>query len=196
MNIQKNARLTRVRRMEMVQDITLRGRTVAQAATAHCVSEMTDRVHRRAGAGAGAADRAAGQAGRAVLVGRGAGPKKALEPARELAALPGAGLVQLGAAVSAVRHRGARALGLVAVRPQRHRADLGRRHQRCLDAPGAVEPGHLGLATGVAGVALLVGFDPASLGPGAPVVTVLGLGAAFCYRIATFYAKTAKQQTG
>lgn len=54
----------------------------------------------------------------------------------------------------------------------------------------------LGLATGVAGVALLVGFDPASLGPGAPVVIVLGLGAAFCYRIATFYAKTAKQQTG
>ena len=53
----------------------------------------------------------------------------------------------------------------------------------------------LGLV-GVAGVALLVGFDPASLGPGAPVVIVLGLGAAFCYRIATFYAKTAKQQTG
>lgn len=43
MNIHKNARLTYVRRIEMVQDITLRGQTVAQAATAHGVSEMTAR---------------------------------------------------------------------------------------------------------------------------------------------------------
>ena len=43
MNIHKNARLTYVRRIEMVQDITLRGQTVAQAATAHRVSDMTAR---------------------------------------------------------------------------------------------------------------------------------------------------------
>lgn len=43
MNIHKNARLTYVRRIEMVQDITLRGQTVAQAAKAHGVSEMTTR---------------------------------------------------------------------------------------------------------------------------------------------------------
>jgi transposase-like protein len=43
MNIHKNARLTYVRRIEMVQSITLQGQTVAQAATAHGVSEMTVR---------------------------------------------------------------------------------------------------------------------------------------------------------
>ena len=52
----------------------------------------------------------------------------------------------------------------------------------------------MGLATGVAGVALLVGFDPATLGPGAPAAIALGLGAAFSYGIATLYAKTSRQQ--
>ena len=51
----------------------------------------------------------------------------------------------------------------------------------------------LGLALGVAGVALLVGFDPASLRPGAPLAIALGLAATFSYGIATNYAKSARK---
>ncbi|MEP6501945.1 MAG: DMT family transporter [Betaproteobacteria bacterium] len=51
----------------------------------------------------------------------------------------------------------------------------------------------LGLALGVAGVALLVGFDPSTLRPGAPLAIALALGAAFSYGIATHYAKSAKK---
>jgi transposase InsO family protein len=43
MNTHKNARLTYARRIEMVQSITLRGQTVAHAATLHGVSELTTR---------------------------------------------------------------------------------------------------------------------------------------------------------
>ena len=51
----------------------------------------------------------------------------------------------------------------------------------------------LGLALGVAGVALLVGFDPATLREGAPLAIALGLGATLSYGIATNYAKSAKK---
>jgi len=51
----------------------------------------------------------------------------------------------------------------------------------------------LGLGLGVAGVAILVGFDPAALRDGALFAIALGLGAAFSYGIATNYAKTAKK---
>lgn len=51
----------------------------------------------------------------------------------------------------------------------------------------------LGLALGVLGVVILVGFDPGTLHPGAPAAIALGLGAAFCYGIATNYAKVAKK---
>lgn len=43
MNTHKNARLTYARRIEMVQSITLKGQTVAHAAAAHGVSELTTR---------------------------------------------------------------------------------------------------------------------------------------------------------
>ena len=43
MNIHKNARLTYVRRLEMVQDITERGSSVADAACRHGVSAVTAR---------------------------------------------------------------------------------------------------------------------------------------------------------
>lgn len=43
MNTHKNARLTYARRIEMVESITLRGQTVAHAATLHGVSEPTAR---------------------------------------------------------------------------------------------------------------------------------------------------------
>lgn len=49
----------------------------------------------------------------------------------------------------------------------------------------------IGLALGVTGVALLVGFDHSALQPEAPFAIALVLGAAFCYGIATTYAKTA-----
>lgn len=49
----------------------------------------------------------------------------------------------------------------------------------------------LGLALGVLGVALLVGFDPDTLRPGAPFAIALGLGAAFSYGVATNYANAA-----
>jgi drug/metabolite transporter (DMT)-like permease len=51
----------------------------------------------------------------------------------------------------------------------------------------------LGLALGVLGVAMLVGFDPATLRVGAPLAIILGLAAAFSYGIATQYAKAAKK---
>lgn len=51
----------------------------------------------------------------------------------------------------------------------------------------------LGLALGVAGVALLVGVDPSTLRDGAPLAIALGLGAAFSYGIATHYARSARK---
>ena len=51
----------------------------------------------------------------------------------------------------------------------------------------------LGLALGVAGVALLVGFDPGRLRVGAPLAIALGLAATFSYGIATHYAKSARK---
>ena len=51
----------------------------------------------------------------------------------------------------------------------------------------------LGLALGVAGVALLVGFDPSSLREGAPLAIALALGATFSYGVATNYAKSARK---
>ena len=68
-------------------------------------------------------------------------------------------------------------------------AVIGAAWTRTVIAPKAL----LGLALGVAGVALLVGFDPASLRPGAPLAIALGLGAAFSYGIATNYAKSARK---
>jgi len=49
-----------------------------------------------------------------------------------------------------------------------------------------------GLALGIAGVALLVGFDAATLQPGAGPAIAAALGAAACYGIASVYAKSAK----
>jgi len=51
----------------------------------------------------------------------------------------------------------------------------------------------LGLALGVAGVALLVGFDPSTLRAGAPLAIALALAAAVSYGIATNYAKSARK---
>ena len=51
----------------------------------------------------------------------------------------------------------------------------------------------LGLALGVGGVALLVGFDPGTLRDGAPLAIALALGATFSYGVATNYAKSAKK---
>jgi drug/metabolite transporter (DMT)-like permease len=50
----------------------------------------------------------------------------------------------------------------------------------------------LGLALGVAGVALLVGLAPGTLQEGAPLAIALALAASFSYGIATNYAKSAK----
>ena len=50
-----------------------------------------------------------------------------------------------------------------------------------------------GLALGIGGVALLVGFDPYTLREGAPLAIVLALAASFSYGIATNYAKSAKK---
>jgi drug/metabolite transporter (DMT)-like permease len=50
-----------------------------------------------------------------------------------------------------------------------------------------------GLALGVAGVALLVGFDPTTLHAGAPLAIGLALGASVSYGIATNYAKSARK---
>ena len=43
MNIHKNARLSQARRIELVQDITVRGLSACQAALAHGVSAPTAR---------------------------------------------------------------------------------------------------------------------------------------------------------
>jgi drug/metabolite transporter (DMT)-like permease len=51
----------------------------------------------------------------------------------------------------------------------------------------------LGLVLGVAGVALLVGFDPSTLRPGAPLAIAFALGATCSYGIASHYAKSAKK---
>ena len=51
----------------------------------------------------------------------------------------------------------------------------------------------LGLALGVGGVALLVGFDPGALRAGAPLAIALALGATCSYGIATNYAKSARR---
>ena len=51
----------------------------------------------------------------------------------------------------------------------------------------------VGLALGVAGVALLVGFDPSTLREGAPLAIALGLAATLSYGVATNYAKSAKK---
>ena len=51
----------------------------------------------------------------------------------------------------------------------------------------------IGLAFGVSGVALLVGYDPATLRSGAPLAIAFGLAAALSYGIATNYAKSAKK---
>ena len=50
-----------------------------------------------------------------------------------------------------------------------------------------------GLVLGVAGVALLVGFDRATLREGASLAIALGLAATFSYGIATHYAKSARK---
>lgn len=57
---------------------------------------------------------------------------------------------------------------------------------------GAIFGGHrptpttlAGLALGVAGVALLMGLDPAMLAPGAPMAALAALAATFCYSVAT-----------
>ncbi len=49
-----------------------------------------------------------------------------------------------------------------------------------------------GLLLGVTGVAILVGFDAVALRPGAQEAIVATLGAAFCYGIASTYARSAK----
>lgn len=50
----------------------------------------------------------------------------------------------------------------------------------------------LGLLLGIVGVALLVGFDAVALRPGASLAIAAALGAAFCYGIASTYARTAR----
>lgn len=50
----------------------------------------------------------------------------------------------------------------------------------------------VGLLLGIAGVALLVGFDQVALRPGAPLAIAAALGAAFCYGIASTYARSAR----
>ena len=54
----------------------------------------------------------------------------------------------------------------------------------------------LGLALGVAGVALLVGLDGAVLQPGAGWAVLASLGATFCYGVASVYAKSARSAQG
>jgi drug/metabolite transporter (DMT)-like permease len=51
----------------------------------------------------------------------------------------------------------------------------------------------VGLALGVAGVALLVGFDPSALHAGAPLALALASGAAASYGVATTYARSARK---
>lgn len=49
-----------------------------------------------------------------------------------------------------------------------------------------------GLALGIAGVSLLVGFDRIALQPGAGIAIAASLAAALCYAVASNYAKTAR----
>ncbi len=49
-----------------------------------------------------------------------------------------------------------------------------------------------GLVLGISGVAILVGFDPVVLEPGALVAVCCAAGAAFCYGVATHYTRLAK----
>jgi drug/metabolite transporter (DMT)-like permease len=49
-----------------------------------------------------------------------------------------------------------------------------------------------GLVLGTAGVALLVGFDSMTAKPGAAIAVVAALAAAFCYGVASTYARSAK----
>ena len=49
----------------------------------------------------------------------------------------------------------------------------------------------IGLGVGVAGVALLVGLDPAALRPGAGLAVAAAVGAALLYGVASVYARTA-----
>ena len=49
-----------------------------------------------------------------------------------------------------------------------------------------------GLLLGVVGVALLVGFDAVAMAPGAGLAIAASLGAAFCYALASNYAKSAQ----
>ena len=51
----------------------------------------------------------------------------------------------------------------------------------------------LGLALGVTGVSLLVGFDSVAMRPGAGLAVIEGLAAAFLYGVASVYAKSAKK---
>jgi drug/metabolite transporter (DMT)-like permease len=50
----------------------------------------------------------------------------------------------------------------------------------------------LGLILGVSGVALLVGFDPVTVQPGAGLAVLAALAATFLYGVGSVYAKTAK----
>jgi drug/metabolite transporter (DMT)-like permease len=50
----------------------------------------------------------------------------------------------------------------------------------------------MGLVLGVVGVALLVGFDTVAMRPGAGLAIAASLGAAFCYAVASNYAKSAR----
>ncbi|MBI5784290.1 MAG: DMT family transporter [Rhodocyclales bacterium] len=49
-----------------------------------------------------------------------------------------------------------------------------------------------GLLLGVVGVGLLVGFDAVAMAPGAGLAIAASLGAAFCYAVASNYAKSAR----
>lgn len=52
-------------------------------------------------------------------------------------------------------------------------------------------PTLLGLALGIGGVALLVGFDPSAMQQGAALAIAAGVGAAFIYGLASVYVRTA-----
>ncbi|MCF8198665.1 MAG: DMT family transporter [Sulfuritalea sp.] len=67
-------------------------------------------------------------------------------------------------------------------------ASIGAVWSRTTLAPRAV----VGLALGVVGVALLVGFDKISVQPGAALGIAAALGAAACYGISSLYVKSAK----
>jgi drug/metabolite transporter (DMT)-like permease len=64
---------------------------------------------------------------------------------------------------------------------------VGALWSRTLPRPSVIA----GLLLGIAGVAILVRFDPSSVREGAHIAILLGLGAALCYGIATTYAHSA-----